>query len=177
MAITTAGSRAEVFATEASKFLELQRENYNSMLTGQNRLKRACSVPLTRQQGFARDIPDLSSLKQELLAESGRFKERRPRGTARPRERRPSSAGTRSARCSNCSAPSQAAPRPGNGHPRQTGRSENGRGLGPVASLTDTSPRGDTREGGVPERRIHTQAHASLHRLRETPRRPTQVLV
>ena len=35
----------EVFATEASKFLELQRENYNSMLTGQNRLKRACSVP------------------------------------------------------------------------------------------------------------------------------------
>ena len=31
----------EVFATEASKFLELQRENYNSMLTGQNRLKRA----------------------------------------------------------------------------------------------------------------------------------------
>ena len=66
----------EVFATEASKFLELQRENYNSMLTGQNRLKRACSVPLTRQQGFARDIPDLSSLKQELVAESGRFKER-----------------------------------------------------------------------------------------------------
>ena len=73
---TTTAVGDEVFATEASKFLELQRENYNSMLTGQNRLKRACSVPLMRQQGFARDIPDLSSLKQELLAESGRFKER-----------------------------------------------------------------------------------------------------
>ena len=66
----------EVFATEASKFLELQRENYNSMLTGQNRLKRACSVPLTRPRGFARDIPDLAPLRQELVAESGRFKER-----------------------------------------------------------------------------------------------------
>lgn len=75
MAATTAVGD-EVFATEASKFLELQRENYNSMLTGQNRLKRACSVPLTKPRGFARDIPDLSSLRQELVAESGRFKER-----------------------------------------------------------------------------------------------------
>jgi len=73
---TTTAVGDEVFATEASKFLELQRENYNSMLTGQNRLKRACSVPLTRPRGFARDIPDLAPLRQELVAESGRFKER-----------------------------------------------------------------------------------------------------
>ena len=66
----------EVFATEASKFLELQRENYNSMLTGQNRLKRACSVPLTRPQEFVRDIPDLAPLRQELITEADRFKER-----------------------------------------------------------------------------------------------------
>lgn len=67
---------AEIFATEASKFLELQRENYNSMLTGQSRLKRACSVPLTNRQSFPRDIPDLSSLRQELVSEARQFKER-----------------------------------------------------------------------------------------------------
>jgi hypothetical protein len=67
---------SDIFASEASKFLELQQENYNSMLTGQKRLKRACSVPLTRPQGSPRDIPDLSPLRQELVAESGRFKER-----------------------------------------------------------------------------------------------------
>ena len=73
---TTTAVGDEVFATEASKFLELQRENYNSMLTGQNRLKRACSVPLTRPQGFASDIPDLAPLRQELITEADRFKER-----------------------------------------------------------------------------------------------------
>lgn len=67
---------AEIFAIEATKFLELQQENYNSMLTGQKRLKRACSVPLTRPQGSPRNIPDLSPLRQELVAESGRFRER-----------------------------------------------------------------------------------------------------
>ena len=139
------------------------------MLTGQNRLKRACSVPLTRQQGFARDIPDLSSLKQELVAESGRFKERASTRYSAAKERRPSSAGTRSARCLSCSAPSQAAPRPGTGAVG-AGRTQGGSGLGLTPSLTapGTRGRGHTREGGVPERRIHTQTHASLYRLRQT---------
>ena len=73
---STTAVGAEVFATEASKFLELQRENYNSMLTGQKRLKRACSVPLGRQQSVPQDIPDFSALRQELVAESKRFSER-----------------------------------------------------------------------------------------------------
>ena len=48
---TTTALGDEVFATEASKFLELQRENYNSMLTGQNRLKGLALSP-SRAPGF-----------------------------------------------------------------------------------------------------------------------------
>ena len=67
---------SDVFVSESKKFIELQRENYNSMLTGQKRLKRACSVPLSRQQIVPQDIPDFSALRQELVAESKRFSER-----------------------------------------------------------------------------------------------------
>ena len=73
---TTTAVGDEVFATEASKFLELQRENYNSMLTGQNRLKGPARYPHKAPRICARDIPDLAPLRQELVAEAGRFKER-----------------------------------------------------------------------------------------------------
>ena len=67
---------SDIFVSEASKFLDLQQDNYNSMLTGQKRLKRACSVPLSGQQDSPQDLPDLSRLKQELATESERFKGR-----------------------------------------------------------------------------------------------------
>ena len=65
-----------VFASEASKFLELQRENYNSMLTGQRRLKRACSVPLAPQSRRPSRLPSLTALSRQLVPESERFKTR-----------------------------------------------------------------------------------------------------
>ena len=133
--------------------------------------------PPHEPQGFARDIPDLSSLKQELVAESGRFKERASTryscGQARgdPRVPEPGRQGARTVR-------------------RQVGLLR-GRGTGLVGAGRSKWRRTGTRywphssrysttrllsRRGVPERRIHTQTHASLHRLRETRGAPLKSL-
>ena len=67
---------SEIFATEAARFINIQRDNYNSMLTGQNRLKRACSVPVTPSISQEDQRPNLSALKTELNTEAQRFKSR-----------------------------------------------------------------------------------------------------
>ena len=64
---------SEIFAAEAQRFIEMQRDNYSVMLTGQGRLKRACSVPLDRNPAPAVGIPELGSLATELSEESKRF--------------------------------------------------------------------------------------------------------
>lgn len=66
----------EVYASEAAKFISLQRDNYRSMLTGQSRLKRACSVPVVPSGDRAETLPNLAQLKTELAAESKRFSSR-----------------------------------------------------------------------------------------------------
>jgi hypothetical protein len=72
--LTANGS--EVYATEAARFISLQRDNYRSMLTGQNRLKRACSVPVVPSGDRTAALPDLGQLKTELSDESKRFSSR-----------------------------------------------------------------------------------------------------
>jgi hypothetical protein len=67
---------SEVYAAEASRFISLQRDNYRSMLTGQSRLKRACSVPVVPSGDRAGTLPNLAQLKTELSAESKRFNSR-----------------------------------------------------------------------------------------------------
>jgi hypothetical protein len=67
---------SEVYATEAARFISLQRDNYRSMLTGQNRLKRACSVPVVPSGDRTAALPDLGQLKTELSDESKRFSSR-----------------------------------------------------------------------------------------------------
>jgi len=64
---------SEIFAAEAQRFIEMQRDNYSVMTTGQGRLKRACSVPLNRNPAPAVVIPELGPLATELSEESKRF--------------------------------------------------------------------------------------------------------
>ena len=67
---------SEIFLNEAQRFVDMQRDNYNVMLTGQGRLKRACSVPLESTTRPTTPLPDLLSLSSELEAESERFSSR-----------------------------------------------------------------------------------------------------
>ena len=77
--LTVTGSyvvASEVYLNEARRFVDMQRDNYNVMLTGQGRLKRACSVPLDSVARTTVPLPDLSSLASELETESQRFSSR-----------------------------------------------------------------------------------------------------
>ena len=67
---------SDIFLNEAQRFVDMQRDNYNVMLTGQGRLKRACSVPLESTTRPTTPLPDLLSLSGELEAESERFSSR-----------------------------------------------------------------------------------------------------
>lgn len=67
---------SELYANEAARFISLQRDNYRSMLTGQSRLKRACSVPVVPSGDRAGTLPNLAQLKTELATESKRFSSR-----------------------------------------------------------------------------------------------------
>lgn len=67
---------SEIYLNEARRFVDMQRDNYNVMLTGQGRLKRACSVPLDSVTRTTVPLPDLSSLASQLEAESDRFSSR-----------------------------------------------------------------------------------------------------
>ena len=67
---------SDVYAQEARRFIEIQRNHYNAMLTGQSRLKRACSVPFDASPNTTQRLPDLSILRQTLVTESGRFTSR-----------------------------------------------------------------------------------------------------
>ena len=67
---------SEIFAMESAHFINIQRDNYNSILTGQNRLKRACSVPVTPPISQEDQLPNLSALETELNTEAQRFKSR-----------------------------------------------------------------------------------------------------
>ncbi len=67
---------SEIFKNEAQRFIDMQRDNYNVMLTGQSRLKRACSVPLDSVARTNVPLPDLIALAAELDAESERFSSR-----------------------------------------------------------------------------------------------------
>ena len=67
---------SEIYKNEAQRFIDMQRDNYNVMLTGQSRLKRACSVPLDSVARTTVPLPDLVALAAELDAESERFSSR-----------------------------------------------------------------------------------------------------
>ena len=67
---------SEIYKNEAQRFIDMQRDNYNVMLTGQSRLKRACSVPLDIAARTTVPLPDLMSLSGQLKAEAGRFSSR-----------------------------------------------------------------------------------------------------
>ena len=67
---------SEIYKNEAQRFIDMQRDNYNVMLTGQSRLKRACSVPLDSVARANVPLPDLIALAAELDAESERFSSR-----------------------------------------------------------------------------------------------------
>ena len=67
---------SEIYRNEAQRFIDMQRDNYNVMLTGQSRLKRACSVPLDSVARTNVPLPDLVALAAELDAESERFSSR-----------------------------------------------------------------------------------------------------
>ena len=67
---------SEIYLNEAQRFVDMQRDNYNVMLTGQSRLKRACSVPLDGVTRTTTPLPDLLSLSSEMEAESDRFSSR-----------------------------------------------------------------------------------------------------
>ena len=64
---------SEIFSQEAARFLEIQRDSYNAMLTGQGRLKRACSVPMNPSPRGGQTLPDLTSMSGELSEEAERF--------------------------------------------------------------------------------------------------------
>jgi len=67
---------SEIYKNEAQRFIDMQRDNYNVMLTGQSRLKRACSVPLDSVARANVPLPDLIAIAAELDAESERFSSR-----------------------------------------------------------------------------------------------------
>ena len=67
---------SEIFLNEAQRFVDMQRDNYNVMLTGQGRLKRACSVPLEGRLTSPSSLPELGQLATELSTESERFSSR-----------------------------------------------------------------------------------------------------
>lgn len=67
---------SETSLTEARRFIAIQQDSYNVMVTGQGRLKRACSVPLDRINTPARPLPDIQALQTELRTESKRFTSR-----------------------------------------------------------------------------------------------------
>ena len=67
---------SETSLTEARRFIAIQQDSYNVMVTGQGRLKRACSVPLDRSNTPARPLPDIQALQTELRSESKRFTSR-----------------------------------------------------------------------------------------------------
>ena len=49
---------SEIYLNEAQRFVDMQRDNHNVMLT-QGRLKRACSVPLDGVTRTTTPRPDL----------------------------------------------------------------------------------------------------------------------
>ena len=79
LALTVTGphvAASEIYLNEAQRFIDMQRDNYNVMLTGQGRLKRACSVPLDNVARTTVPLPGLVSLAGELDTESQRFTSR-----------------------------------------------------------------------------------------------------
>ena len=60
-------------ATDARRFVEMQREARNSMLTGQSRLERACSVPVVPSATRRTGLPDLNQIGSDLVSEADRF--------------------------------------------------------------------------------------------------------
>ena len=64
---------SETSLTEARRFIAIQQDSYNVMVTGQGRLKRACSVPLDQSNIPARPLPEIQALQTELRTESKRF--------------------------------------------------------------------------------------------------------
>lgn len=67
---------SEIYLTEARRFIAIQQDSYNVMITGQGRLKRACSVPLDQSNAPSRPLPDIQTLKNKLRTESKRFTSR-----------------------------------------------------------------------------------------------------
>ena len=61
------------YAADARRFVEIQREAHNAMLTGQSRLQRACSVPVIPSPTNGRQLPNLTQLRTELTAEAASF--------------------------------------------------------------------------------------------------------
>ncbi len=76
LVVASPAPASEIFVTEATRFIDMQRDNYNVMLTGQGRLKRACSVPLEGRLTSPSSLPELGQLATELSTESERFSSR-----------------------------------------------------------------------------------------------------
>jgi hypothetical protein len=72
VASTTVASDATV--VEAKRFIEIQQDSYNVMVTGQGRLKRACSVPLDPGNvSQIQALPDLKLFADQLKIEAKQF--------------------------------------------------------------------------------------------------------
>lgn len=67
---------SEISSSEAERFIEIQRDSYNAMLTGQGRLKRACSVPMNPGSQGQQPLPELADLSRDLSEEAARFSTR-----------------------------------------------------------------------------------------------------
>jgi len=76
MLLSVNANASEPLLTEARRFIAIQQDSFNVMVTGQSRLKRACSVPLNRSNAPARPLPDIQALQNQLRAESKRFTSR-----------------------------------------------------------------------------------------------------
>ena len=77
--ISVGANASEISLKEARRFIAIQQDNYNVMVTGQGRLKRACSVPLDQSNAPTRPLPDIQTLTNELRTESKRFTSRASR--------------------------------------------------------------------------------------------------
>lgn len=74
--VSLGANASEISLTEARRFIAIQQDSYNVMVTGQGRLKRACSVPMDQSIAPARPLPDIQTLTNELRTESERFTSR-----------------------------------------------------------------------------------------------------
>ena len=74
--VSVNSNASEISVAEARRFIAIQQDSYNVMVTGQGRLKRACSVPLDLSDAPARPLPDIQALQNELRTESKRFTSR-----------------------------------------------------------------------------------------------------